>query len=889
VAVTFVAATGTTTAIVTTATVTVPTGVQVGDLIILGHSIAASSASRTVTWPSGFTELGIVESSGHGDRVAWKIATASEVAGQSLTVTVSSGIKQALVLSSYRGTHQTTPVNQWAKSTAASGTTRIAPATAALTMSNCLKVQFVGDSTSTAGSNTTAWTPPGGLTSRNQEFTSGTGASSAAIADSSSTYYTAGSTPGNDTWTSDFSGLGGAWTLAISPPPSAPTAPQSVSATAGNGQATITWQAPASDGGSAITGYTVTGTPGGTATVSAGTTSTTISGLTNGVAYSFTVHATNNIGNSAESTPSNVVTPSLPLPTAPLNPQATAGDSQATITWQAPSSNGGSSITSYTVTTVPSGQTITTPNGSTLTATITGLANGSPYQFTVHATTAAGNGPESVLTNSVTPAGRVYVASEKVFYDNQWVPVANGYKQLQYEGTALTERNILNFAGSAVSMTDDPANNRTDITITAGGTSGGGSSGLPTWVINVKDYGAVGNGTTDDSDAIKAAFTAAIAGRGANGTSTPVVQKSLFFPPGTYRVTKADSLVFTPETGTSDLVLGLTIEGCGNRVSELFFDTTFTADSDPRKNNLITAGNRLRYTRFKNMSFRSTNGANNFAYFWSRDTDDTTYFYPLYGAGQNQYMFFENIEWRGTWNRVFGLDGDQQANLNSEWTFRSCVTDTVSTYTDAFMHVGITNPASYTQQDQMLNFWMYGCNWALAGGTMFLFDRGGSIDVHGGSWSMIGTGNTATYFKMNRGSDLTAARLLVEGVRFEPKGANHKIIDCNWEAGNVTFISCSDIAALQSGAYADYQLHNYTATTSNRIPIVRYVDCILAGYHNVTSSSTALTNGKMIYEGCRFYHWSVATGVSSAFLRASGSAFPAYAFRDSWNVADVSG
>lgn len=887
-AISFVAATGTTTGTVTTATVTVPSGVQIGDLIILGHTIAASTASRTVTWPSGFTDLGVIDTSGHGDRVAWKIATSSEVAGQSLTVTVNgTGIKQALVLSSYRGTHQTTPINQFAKSTASSGITHIAPATAALTANNCLKVEFVGDSTNTTGANTSTWTVPAGMTSRNQQFTTSTGASSAAIADSDTTYYGAGSTPGNDTWTSNFSGLGGAWTIMIAPPPSAPSAPQTVTATPGNGQATVTWSPPATNGGSPLTSYTVTGTPGGNATVSGGTTSTTIMGLTNGTAYSFTVHATNSIGSSVESTPSNVVTPSLPLPSAPLNPQATAGDAQATVTWQAPTSNGGSAIQNYTVTVSPSGQTVTTANGTTLSATITSLSNGSAYTFTVHATTIAGNGPESVATNSVTPVGNVYLASEKIFYNNQWLPVASGYKQLQYQGNALTERTILNFSGNAVSMADNPASNRTDITISTGG-GGGGAAVLPPWVINVKDYGAVGNGTTDDSDAIRAAFTQAISGRGAHTSSAPTVQYSLFFPPGTYRVTKEDSLIFTPETGAADQILGLTIEGCGNRVSEIFFDTTFTANSDPRRNNLITSANRLRYTRFKNLSIRSTNAANNFAYFWSRDSDDTNYAYPLYGYGQNQYTMFENIEWRGTWNRVLGLDGDQQANNNSEWTFRNCITDTLSNYTDAFLHVGITNPAANNQQDQFLNFWMHDCNWAIASGTMLLFDRGGSINCIGGSWSTIGTTGTITYFKMNRGSDLTASRLLVEGVRFEPKGANHKIIDCNWESGNVTFISCSDIAALQSGSFSGYQLHNYTATTSNRIPIVRYVDCVLAGYHNVTSGSTSLTNGKMIYEGCRFYHWNSATG-GSGFLRASGSAFPAYAFRDSWNIADTSG
>ena len=339
--------------------------------------------------------------------------------------------------------------------------------------------------------------------------------------------------------------------------PTVPDAPIIGSATSGNTQVSVAFTTPASDGGSAITGYTVTSTPGGF-TGTGASSPIVVSGLTNGTAYTFTVIATNSVGNSVSSSDSNSVTPAT-TPSAPTISGITAGNGQLTVAFSA-GATGGSAITNYKY---------STDNGATFTAcspfqtvspiVIIGLTNGTTYSVQIKAVNSVGDGTACASTNG-TPATTPSAATiTGITVGNSQLSVAFSAPSSE-GGSSITNYKYSTDNGATFTAVS-PASTASPIVIT-------GLTNGTAYNVQIRAVNAIGDGTA----------TASTSGTPATTPSAPTItgitagdtQLSVAFTAGAsggsaitnYKYSTNGGTTFTalstPSTASPIVITGLT-------------------------------------------------------------------------------------------------------------------------------------------------------------------------------------------------------------------------------------------------------------------------------------------------------------------------------------------
>lgn len=171
-----------------------------------------------------------------------------------------------------------------------------------------------------------------------------------------------------------------------------PAPPNGVVAAPRTSSIVATWHA-GNDGGTPITSYHATASPG-TATCTTASTSCAITGLTDGTHYSVTVTATNAHGTSMPSVPSALVVPGRP-PSSPSGLGVSLAHQRAAVRWHAATASAGDPVLRYVAAATTSKGPTRTCTSKALSCTLTGLVAKDLYRVTVVARNAVGTSPPS--------------------------------------------------------------------------------------------------------------------------------------------------------------------------------------------------------------------------------------------------------------------------------------------------------------------------------------------------------------------------------------------------------------------------------------------------------------------------------------------------------------
>lgn len=274
--------------------------------------------------------------------------------------------------------------------------------------------------------------------------------------------------------------------------------------------------------------------------------------------------------------------------------------------------------------------------------------------------------------------------------------------------------------------------------------------------INVKWFGAVGDGKSDDTLAIKQAARYVQKAIVNNPTGRERMSyRTLYFPGGSYKVTEAGVIVSSDFANRSQ---GLVVEGDGPGNTQIVFE--------PKSPGYLFDNQAYWNVQIRNMTFHSNSEGNRF---WK-----STSVQPKFAV---QRMTFNQCEWSGKWDRGFFLTGN---NNNSEWSFNDCgVTGYMGTFVEIPKEGG---------SDQFLGFWFNRMKFwptATTGSNFIDFNFGGNVSINDCDFSGLQSGLLFALRGNNHARGV--CRFSCTNSRFELKHENCKVLFSEWPNGTVTF------------------------------------------------------------------------------------------------------
>ena len=391
-------------------------------------------------------------------------------------------------------------------------------------------------------------------------------------------------------------------------------------------------------------------------------------------------------------------------------------------------------------------------------------------------------------------------------------------------------------SGSAAGSADEPTGVAT--------VSAADAAGKPV-VSVVADFGAKGDGRTDDSAAFAAAYAYAVS-RVSDHVGRTLVQ----VPPGQYLVTRPGALLngSTPDNPAN----GLRFVGGGKRITEIVFRPPYGPGTYLCSNTDTWAN-----VVFEGMTFTSA-------------TPGASFFYS-YSTGNAQDYRFRDCEWMGEWTYGLALDG---SNTNSEMRWEACRVG--GAYRKAFLYSGLSQKSKDpSQQDQFLNYWFTDMKVEYEWGNFLEFPYGGSITCRGGSYIVTGTrpapdpvyGPYSTFFRFPTAThEASVQRFHAEDIRFEVRNPDVLVIDSHWSGGTIRFNDCDDTANAFKSFSPSLQAHRLDVGPSG--PLIRYDSCQLVGRHQYRTPAGEPTGTVARYDMCAF----VTQQQTSVTAAATGTA-----------------